>query len=164
MTKKNPKPVRVISPDVYPRLVPKNAAPGLARMLKSDTTIQRAKRVIARKAESLRAAVLDYVDRLCKAGRDDDIAAIYAQAHEIRGLAETAGLKATGRIADGLCQYLDTLSRAGKMPDPAVVKLHLGAILRAAGAGTGAGKLDDVVTGELRALVAHKLADLHSGS
>jgi hypothetical protein len=161
-SKKNQKPVRVISPDAYPRLVPKAAAPLLARMLKSDATTQKAARIIAMKAETLRAAVLDYVDRLCDAGRTHDFTAIYDQAHEIRGLAETAGLRATGRIADGLCQYLDAVSRAGQDADASVVQLHLGAILRAASAGADSGKLGDVVTGELRALVERKLAELRT--
>jgi hypothetical protein len=160
VSRKTPKPVRVISPDAYPRLVPKAAAPLLARMLKSDATSQKAARIIALKAETLRAAVLDYVDRLCDAGRDHDFIAIYEQAHEIRGLAETANLRATGRIADGLCQYLDAMSRAGAVADPSVVQLHLGAILRAAGAGPDSGTLGDVVTGELRALVERKLAEI----
>jgi hypothetical protein len=159
VTKKIRKPARVISPEAYPCLVPKAAAPHLARMLKSDATIQKAKHIIALKAESLRAAVRDYVGRLYAAGRNHDFAAIYNQAHEIRGLAETAGLRAAGRIADGLCQYLDTVTRAGKAPDPVVVRLHLDAILRAAGAGADTGALSDVVIGELRALVAHKLAN-----
>jgi chemotaxis protein histidine kinase CheA len=157
--KKNQQPVRVISPDAYPRLVPKAAAALLARMIKSDETTKKAMRIIAMKAESLRAAVLDYVDRLCDAGKDHDFTAIYEQAHEIRGLAETAGLRATGRIADGLCQYLDAVTRAGADADPSVVHLHLGAILRAAKAGSDS-QLGDVVTGELRALVERKLAEI----
>ena len=159
MSKKNPKPVRVISPDAYPRMVPKASAALLARMIKSDATTQKAVRIIAMKAESLRAAVLDYVDRLCDAGKKHDFTAIYEQAHEIRGLAETANLRATGRIADGLCQYLDAMTQAGAHADPSVVHLHLGAILRAAKAGSDS-KLGDVVTGELKALVERKLTEL----
>ena len=78
---------------------------------------------------------------------------------EIRGLAETASLRATGRIADGLCQYLDAMTQAGADADPSVVHLHLGAILRAAKAGSDS-KLGDVVTGELKALVERKLTEI----
>ena len=39
------------------------------------------------------------------------------KAHEIRGFAETAGLRATGRIADGLCRYFEEMRKFGAEPD-----------------------------------------------
>ena len=51
----------------------------------------------------------DYVDELETA--PGDMTLVFEKAHEIRGFAETAGLVATGRIADGLCRYIDEMER-----------------------------------------------------
>ncbi len=82
---------------------------------------------------------------------------IYEQAHEIRGLAETTGLKATGRIAQGLCNYLEALSFGDGKPENAVVALHVDAISRASRSHDEAMRLGEEVANELAALVQRKI-------
>jgi chemotaxis protein histidine kinase CheA len=102
--------------------------------------------------------VLAHVDRIGAAARVSDLAATFEQAHEIRGLAGNAGLVATGRIANGLCKYLDAIDRARRQPDQGLVALHLEAIARAAHAEDEATRLGEEVANELAALVDKKLA------
>lgn len=150
------RPATKIMPGAYP-VLPPNIASRLLRALRDPEIVAGAARVIAEKAEDLRIAVLAHVDLIVDPGRAGDPAAIYQQAHEIRGLAGNAGLIATGRIANGLCGYLDAVDRAGKPPDRELVALHLEAIARAARAEDDATRLGDTVAGELAALVAKKL-------
>src|ERR1700749_1908622 len=71
---------------------------GFAALLRSDTATKRASRAMTGRGHQLRDAVLDYAVALERAAQSGDNAAIYAQAHEIRGLAEMVGLVAAGRI------------------------------------------------------------------
>jgi hypothetical protein len=146
-----------IMPGVYP-VFPRETASGLLHALRDPAVISAAAQVVADKAEDLRIAVLAHVDRITDAACVADPAATYEQAHEIRGLAGNAGLRATGRIANGLCKYLDALGRAGQPPDRELVALHLEAIARAARAEDEATRLGDTVANELAALVDKKLA------
>ncbi|HEY0283193.1 MAG TPA: hypothetical protein VGC27_11290 [Rhizomicrobium sp.] len=146
-----------IMPGAYP-VFPRKTAEGLLQALRNPEVISAAARVVADRAEELRVAVLAHVDRIADAAHAADPAAIYAQAHEIRGLAGNAGLLAAGRIANGLCRYLDALGRSGRQPDQELVVLHLEAIARAARAEDEATRLGDTVASELAALVDKKLA------
>ena len=145
-----------IPPGVYP-VFSRKAASHLSQALRDPEVAAAAARVIAHKAEDLRVAVLGYVDRLEEAVRACDPAAIFEQAHEIRGLAGNAGLVATGRIANGLCKYLDAIDCAGRTPDQTLVALHLEAIARAARAEDEATRLGEEVANELAALVDKRL-------
>jgi chemotaxis protein histidine kinase CheA len=129
--------------------------------LRDPEVVAEAVRIITDRAEELRSAVLTHVDRLDNATRQLDLGSVYDQAHEIRGLAGNAGLNATGRIANGLCRYLDAISRAKYPPDHELVTLHLDAIARAAHAEDEATRLGDTVANELAALVDKKLAEIN---
>jgi hypothetical protein len=146
-----------IMPGVYP-VFSRQTASSLLHALRDPEVISAAAKVVADKAEELRVAVLAHVDRIGEAARAADPAAIYEQAHEIRGLAGNAGLLAAGRIANVLCGYLDGLARAGRKPDQELVALHLEAIARAARAEDEATRLGDTVVNELAALVGKKLS------
>ena len=146
-----------IMPGAYP-VLPRETASSLLRALRDPEVVATAARVVADKAEDLRIAVLAHVDRIADAARACDPVATFEQAHEIRGLAGNAGLVATGRIANGLCKYLDAIRRAVRQPDQELVALHLEAIARAARAEDEATRLGDTVAGELAALVDKKLA------
>jgi hypothetical protein len=159
------KPARAtkIMPGAYP-VFSRKAASRLLHALRDPEVVATAARVIADKAEDLRIAVLAHVDRIADAACAADPAATYEQAHEIRGLAGNAGLLATGRIANGLCKYLDALGRAGRRPDRELVALHLEAIARAARAEDEATRLGDTVANELAALVDKKLAEINDSA
>jgi len=152
-----------IMPGAYPVFSRKTAS-GLLHALRDPEITAAAARVIASKAEELRIAVLAHVDRIGKAARAADPVATYEQAHEIRGLAGNAGLTATGRIANGLCKYLDAINRAGRQPDQELVALHLEAIARAAHAEDEATRLGDTVANELAVLVDKKLAEINDSA
>jgi hypothetical protein len=149
-----------IPPGVYP-VFPSAIAMRLMRAVRDPEIAADAARIIAEKAEEMRGAVLNYIDKVEAAARDFDPAAIYEQAHEIRGLAGNAGLVATGRIANGLCRYLDALAIAEREPEQSVVALHLDAIARAAHAEDEATRLGDAVANELAELVDRKLAEIN---
>jgi hypothetical protein len=149
-----------IPPGVYPVFSSKVAS-HLSQALHDPEVVATAARVIAHKAEDMRIAVLGHVDRMEEAVRTSDLATTFEQAHEIRGLAGNAGLVATGRIANGLCKYLDAIERAGQTPDQALVVLHLEAISRAAHAEDEATRLGDTVANELAVLAQKKLAEIN---
>ena len=151
------KKVKLIPPEDYPQMVCKNEAARMARALRSPEAAARGAQVIQSHGPKLRLAVLDYVRELENAA--GDLRCVFEKAHELRGFAETAGLRATGRIAGGLCRYFDEMEKRGAVPDPAVIKLHVSAISRAAHAKDEAGRISDAVVQELAALVAHKLAE-----
>lgn len=142
----------LIQPGSYPTLAMKGEAGLLLHALKSEESLESAAKVIARKAEELKGAVLLYVDRLEDAAASGDDSALYDEAHEIRGMAETAGLAAAGRIANTLCRYLDRHARAGVPPERGIVVLQLDALTRAAHAKDDATRLGDVVANELELL------------
>ena len=152
-----------IMPGAY-SVFPRKTAAGLLQALRDPEIVAAAVRVIVEKAEDLRVAVLAHIDRIADAGRACDPVATYEQAHEIRGLAGNAGLLATGRIANGLCKYLDAMDRAEHQPDQALVALHLEAIGRAAHAEDEATRLGDTVANELAALVDRKLAEINDSA
>ena len=146
-----------IAPDAYPQMVSRSAAAKMAQALRSPDAIANGARVIQQSGDILRMGVHDYVRALEQAMGNP--ALVFEKAHEIRGFAETAGLRATGRIADGLCRYLDESTKLGMAADAAVVALHVSAIVRAAYAKDEASRMSDVVAGELSALAARKLAE-----
>lgn len=148
---------QLIPPDDYPQMVSKSDAAKMARALRSPETATRAAKVIQQQSQKLQSAVHDYVRELENAA--GNLSLVFEKAHELRGFAETAGLRATGRIASGLCRYFDEMEKLGTVPDKAVVALHVSAIGRAARAKDEAGRMSDAVVKELAALVAHKLAE-----
>jgi hypothetical protein len=149
--------VRIIAPDAYPQPVSRSEAARISRALKSPDALAQGARVIRQAGPILRMGVEDYVREMEQAAGDPTT--VFDKAHEIRGFAETAGLRATGRIADGLCRYIEEASKRGVAADPAVMALHVSAIVRATNAKDEAGRMSDVVAGELAALAAHKLAE-----
>jgi len=149
-----------VPPGAYP-VFPSVVAMALSRAVRDPEVHAKASRIVEDSAEDMRGEVLRYIDRVEAAARAHDFGGIYEQAHEIRGLAGNAGLAATARIANGLCRYLDALSRAVRKPENAVVSLHLEAISRAAHAEDEATRLGDAVADELAQLVDKKLADIN---
>lgn len=156
MTKK----AQVIPPDAYPQMVDKRQAAKISRLLRSNETIARGADAIEEASQELRGGVRDYVRELEETTGDDRITA--EKAHEIRGFAETVGLRATGRIADGLCHYFEEMEKLAAAPDANVIALHVSAIVRAAHAADETGRMSDVVARELAQLVTHKLAETKS--
>lgn len=151
--------VEFIDVKSYPQMVRACDAAILVSLLKGADAQRRAGRAILARTSQMRDAVLDYVTGLEQAARAGDDAATFEQSHEIRGLAGTVELVAAGRIANGLCLYLDALMRRGQRADRAVVALHVDAIARAARAQDEATRLGEKVALELASLVAHKLGD-----
>ena len=149
-----------LPPETYPPLLKPAARPQAMAMLRSGTTLAKATRVIALKTAELRHAVLALVEELEEAMRAGDWPAAFAATHEIRGLAGTAGLTATGRIANGFCHYLDALGAAGAEPDETVATLHLDALIRSARIEDDTARHGDAVAQQLAALVERKLAEL----
>jgi hypothetical protein len=154
-----PRRVQIIPPDAYPPLVRKSEAVAIAQWLCSADTIARGEGAIADQEPVLRAAVHRLVDDLERAGKDRDLVALAA--HEIRGLAENARLAAAGRIAGGLCHYFDESRKLGQDADPAIIDLHVGAILRAAHHRDEAARMSGAVARELAVLVDQKLTGVN---
>jgi HPt (histidine-containing phosphotransfer) domain-containing protein len=148
------------SAEKYPALLPKAGRKQALGVLRSSETLAKASRIIAMKSSELRGAVLALVEQLEEAVRAQDWQSVFAATHEIRGLAGTAGLSATGRIANGLCHYLDAVTRLGFAPDATVASLHLNAIIRSARTQDDAARHGDAVAQELSALVARKLSEI----
>jgi hypothetical protein len=148
---------QIIPPDSYPQMVSKSEAAKISRALRSQEAIQHGNRVVEEASQALREGVRDYVRALETVIGDHR--QTYEKAHEIRGFAATAGLAATGRIADGLCGYFDEVEKLGAEPDKNVVALHVSAIARAAYAEDEAIRMGNKVAKELATLVQHKLAE-----
>ena len=148
---------QIIPPDFYPQMVGKSDAAQISRTLRASETLARGAKAIQETVIHLRQGVRDYVRELEDAVGDHEIT--FDKAHEIRGFAETAGLKATGHIANGLCRYFEEASKLHIEPETAVVALHVSAIARAAYAEDEASRLGDVVAKELSDLVNHKLLE-----
>jgi hypothetical protein len=148
---------QIIPPDSYPQMVSKSEAARISRTLRSAEAIQRGDRVVEEQSHVLRQGVREYVRALERSVGDHS--STYGKAHEIRGFAETAGLTATGRIADGLCGYFDEMEKLALAPDLEVIALHVSAIARAAYAEDEAIRMGNMVAKELAALVDHKLAE-----
>jgi len=149
--------VQIIPPDSYPQMVSKADASRISRALRSPETLLQGNRVVEDASQGLRRSVCDYVRALEAAAGDHK--KTYEKAHEIRGLAETAGLAAAGRIADGLCGYFDEMDQLDAAPDPEVIAVHVSAIARAAFAEDEAIRMGDVVAMELAVLVDLKLSE-----
>ena len=148
---------QIIPPDSYPQMAGKSDAAKMSRVLRSPEAIQRGAHVIEEASHALREGVRDHVRALETAIGDHQLTS--EKAHEILGFAETAGLAATGRIADGLCRYFDEMEKLAIEPDMEVIALHVSAIARAAYAEDEAIRMGDMVAKELAILVHHKLAE-----
>lgn len=144
----------------YPPLLPAALRARALRLLRGGDTIAKANRVISLKRGELHGAVLQRVDLIEAAARTADWSLVYDLAHEIRGMAATAGLVATGRIADGLCRYLDAISLFGTAPDRSVTTLHLEAIVRSARTQDEAARHGAAVADQLASLVERKLNEI----
>jgi hypothetical protein len=152
---------QIIPPDSYPQMAGKSDAAKMSRVLRSQEAIQRGAHVIEEASHALREGVRDHVRALETAIGDHQLTS--EKAHEILGFAETAGLAATGRIADGLCRYFDEMEKLATSPDMEVIALHVSAIARAAYAEDEAIRMGDMVAKELAVLVHHKLAETKAG-
>jgi len=150
-------PATIILPTDYPQM-PAPCVDALRKTLRDPKVADNAARVLEAGKAGLRKAVLRAVDRLGAA--TEDPASLYAEAHEIRGLAGNAGLPSAANIASLLCRYLDMVRRAGRPVDPEVTALHIMALVRATHAGNDTMLLADVVQRELSALVARKITEL----
>lgn len=153
-----PKRPQFIPPEAYPQPVNRKEAANAARLLRSPAAAKRGGRALEMQRESLSAAVHGLADDLEKAGGAQ--ALVLQAAHEIRGLGESAGLAAAGRIADGLCRYIDEMQRASLRPDQNIIELHVNAILRATRNEQERGAISEAVAKELAALVSHKLTEI----
>ena len=154
--KRLPSGAEMIGANAYPAVMPKSEASRFIANLKSEETGKRAEETIAASRNVMRDAVEAYVRALDEASRKHDVNAMFAQAHEIRGLAETAGLGVAGRMANGLCLYFDALD--GKPADKDTVRLHVEAIQRVV-SGEDEGAIANVVAEELTSLVIRKLGE-----
>lgn len=150
----------IVPAEAYKPLLPRERRQAALAALRSSETLSKAGRVIALKTTELRGAVLDFVTAMENAARAGDWEAAFGAAHEIRGLAATAGLSATGRIANGFCQYMDAVTRLSAQPDAAVMNLHTDAIVRSARTEDDAVRHGDAVAKQLSALAHANLAKL----
>jgi hypothetical protein len=149
---------KIIPPAAYPQMVERSHATDMVRMLRSPAAIARGVQAIKEIAQDLRLAVRHDVRALEQAFGDKE--AISERAHEIRGLSHSAELPAAGRIADGLCRYLEEMDKLTAPADDAVIALHVSAILRAAFAEEETPAMSGAVADELALLVRHKLQEL----
>jgi len=150
-------PGRIIPVEAYPAMVRKSMASKAVFELRSERLKQHASEILSTSGETMRVAVLQCVELMEDAGKAGDMEAVFAAAHEIRGMAATAGMAPVGAIANGLCRYLDAAIQ-GRFPvDAPLVSLHLDAIVRAAKSTDEATALGNVVAGELAQLAQKKL-------
>lgn len=139
-------PPEFIDPDNYPQMLDVVEGTRMLKALRAPAVLTRAGEAMLAAALPIRAAMQSYVEALAEAR--GDIARVTALAREISGLADIAGLPVTGRICESLCRHMDEARGA----DPAIVALHVDAILCAAREEPqGAG---EEVAGRLAALVA----------
>jgi chemotaxis protein histidine kinase CheA len=157
MSKTFDKKAQVIASDSYPQMMSRHSGVQAAQTLRSHQTTANAQSAIEAFTPTMRKAILQYVEELEKA--EDDMATIFAKAHEIRGFAETAGLVTTGRIAEILCRYMDDMERIKRPLDPTLVALNIAAIGRAARTEDTDPTMGEAVATELTALIARRLAD-----
>ncbi len=155
------KKAQLIAPDAYPQMMSKAQGAQLAQTLRSAVTGVKAARILEDSAETLREALLGYVAEMEAAGGDQ--AVISDKAHEIKGFADTAGLPATARIAEGLCHYLERCAEMAVPADAAVIALHVSAIGRASRDADQGGQTGEAVARGLAALAARKLAEAARG-
>ena len=160
MIAKQPPPMmpgRIIPVESYPAMMRKSLASKAMFELRSERLKQHASEILSTSGEAMKGAVLKCVEEMESAGKAGDMQTVFAQAHEIRGMAATAGMALVGQIANGLCRYLDASEQAGLKVDAPLVALHLDAIVRAARSQDEANKLGGVVANELAQLAAKKL-------
>lgn len=150
-------PGRIIPVESYPAMMRKSLASKAVFELRSDRLKQHAGEILSTSGEALRTAVLQCVGQMEDAGKSGDMETVFAQAHEIRGMAATAGMALVGQIANGLCRYLDACEQGRLKVDRPLVALHMDAIIRAARSQDEANKLGSVVANELAQLAAKKL-------
>jgi hypothetical protein len=154
----------VVPADNYPPLLsPLQRRQAMAK-LKSAETLAKANRILAARAAEMRDAVLELVGQFEEAMAAGDWPLVYSTMHEIRGLAATAGLAATGRIANVFCHYLDSMTQLGLPPEAAIAGLHLSAVVRSARTEDDTARHGEQVAQELSALVARRLAELKDSS
>jgi hypothetical protein len=149
---------QVIPPEAYPQMLTRREAAKFSQVLRSKVAEIKAHKILEDSADTLRGAVLVYVEELEAAGQDR--AMISDRAHEIKGIADTAGLPATARIAEGLCRYLEESDKLGAAPEPALIALHVSAIGRATRDKDAGNRTSGAVAQELAALSARKLAEI----
>lgn len=116
-----------IEPDNYPHMLDVVEATRRLKALRAPAVLAGAGEAMEAAALPIRAAVRTYVDALAQGG--NDLARVMVLVHKIRGLVDIAGLPVTGRICDGLCRHMEETSGTA---DPAVVALHVDALIRAA--------------------------------
>jgi hypothetical protein len=150
----------IMPAESYPPLLSPSARRQAMAKLRSSETLAKASRIIAARAAELRDAVLELVAQFEEAVQVEDWPLVYSATHEIRGLAATAGLASTGRIANVFCHYLDSIAQSGRVPDAAITRLHLVALVRSARTEDDTARHGEQVAQELSALVARKLAEL----
>lgn len=148
--------VDIIPTSDYPPVLPQPAATEFARYIRGEDMQRRLGFVMSTRRVEFAEAVRKSAGRMQIAARAGDLEDVFAEAHEIRGLAQTGGLTASGIIADRLCLYLHMARALGKI-DHGLVGLHVGAIARAAHASDEATRLGSAVAEELAALTARKL-------
>lgn len=153
------KKAQMISPDAYPQMLSRSQA-RLSQALRGADTAANAAHILKASAAPLREAVLRCVAELESAGQDHTM--VSEKVHEIKGFADTAGLPAAARIAEGLCRYLERSEMAGAAPDGTVVGLHVSAIARAARIPDREAQTGATVAQELALLADRKLAELPS--
>ncbi|MEI9887343.1 MAG: Hpt domain-containing protein [Rhizomicrobium sp.] len=150
----------VVPASMIPPLLSEARSRQAMSQLKNGETLAKANRMLALKSGEMRGAVLALVGQVEREAAGGDWPAVQATSHEIRGLAGSAGLDATGRIANVLYQYLDAMAGRKAAPDAAIGGLHIDALLRSAGTARDAAQHGDAVARELSLLVARKLAEI----
>lgn len=145
----------------YPAMLDEKAAAEFMHVLASKDTNKRMNTTIEQRRGEISSAVRRYVVELAAAATGGDLKAVFDCAHDIRGLAGTGGLEAAGRIADGLCKYIDSAERLGAAAETPIIALHIDAIARAASTSAEAQKHGPQVAAELGELVARKLNALN---
>lgn len=149
---------KIIPADSYPALMGRDDVAYALRALYSPQTLEKAQRALSAQGDAIKAVVLEYGEQM---ERDrHDLAKLYALAHEIRGMAETAGLPVAGRISENLCRYLDETSRRPAPADRALVALHVDAITSAMRSPPADASLGEKVAEELSVLVTSQLRGL----
>jgi hypothetical protein len=151
------KQAQFIAPDAYPQMMGRQDAARAMQTLRSATTAVKAQVAMEQAAPTMKFAILQYVCELEEFGTNME--KVFDMVHEIRGIAETAGLVTTGRISDILCRYMDDMIRIGRPADGTIVALHVSAIARAARAEDDDLAMGEEVADELAALVARRLSD-----
>jgi hypothetical protein len=150
-----------VEPGAYPVFSP-TVAMRLGKALRDTDVSAQAAQALAATADGMRDCVLEHLVKVEAAVRAHDLAQIFQESHEIRGLAGNAGLSATGQIANCLCRYLDGFSQAGLAPEKPVIRLHLEAMSRAAHAKDEATRLGDTVVAGMAELVDKKLGEINA--